>query len=163
MCQAPESQCFELAFSDHNLLRRILEKRFPTARREIQHIRSPGRAEIFLPWPQVSRGIIFEIGLIPTKPIFAYVIRRGREVGNENACEIPALPTNHLSAGQRIDSTWPGSVGQVSINPSGFERRVVRCAQRRSDRCSSADYSAILLRATGYKRCPGECVFFFCA
>ncbi len=74
---------------------------------------------------QVAGGIRFEIRLIAPQPVLANVVRAREEVGNEDAGVVPASAADDFAACHGIHSPQVGTIGQISVAPSGIQSGII--------------------------------------
>jgi hypothetical protein len=89
--------------------------------REIEHVGSTRRAEVFLLDLETAAGIVFQVRMITAKAVVAHFVGTGAEIGNENAGVLPALATHNLAAGKGVYPTEPGASGEFRIDPARLQ------------------------------------------
>jgi hypothetical protein len=86
--------------------------------REIEHVGSPRRAEVFLSVLEIATDIVFEVRLIASKAVIAHLVGAGVEIGNKNAGLVTASAADNLTAGERVDPAESGAPGEFRIDPT---------------------------------------------
>ena len=116
---APQGEGLELSLRDHDWQHRIAEKRLTDSGREIKHVGSARRAEVFPLGLETAGGIVFQVRTIAAKAVIAHLIGAGVEIGNENARVIPAAPAaDNFAASERVHPAESGAPGHLRIDPT---------------------------------------------
>jgi hypothetical protein len=98
---------------------RIAEMRLSDAGREIEHIGSTRRAEVFPLGLETVGGIVFQVRMIAPKAEIAHLFGAAEEIGNEDARVIPAVPpADNFAARERVHPTESGAPGHLWIDPT---------------------------------------------
>jgi hypothetical protein len=93
--------------------------------REIKHVGSPRRAEVFPPDLEIAAVIVFQFRMIASQAVIAHLVGTWVEVRNENAGVVPTSTPDNLAAGERIHPAELGTHGQFLINPPCLQRSMV--------------------------------------
>jgi hypothetical protein len=115
----PQGERLELALRDHYWQHWIAEKRLTDSGREIKHVGTARRAQVFPLCLEAAGGIVFQVRMIAAKSAIAHLIRAGEEIGNENARVIPAAPAaDNFAASERVHPAESGALGRLLIDPT---------------------------------------------
>jgi hypothetical protein len=89
--------------------------------REIEHVRSPRRAEVLLLDLEAAARIVFQIRMVAAKVVIAHLLGAGAEIGNENSGIVTARSTYNLAAGKGVDPPEAGATGEFRIDPTRLQ------------------------------------------